>query len=126
MAKHGAHVIQALATVVQHGMFNGSAHHTRCVFGPQRKGFAIEVILKGVHLLLDNIGHLAQTADKQGCRLNNRGSDIAIGIARHQRADLAFQPFPARRIRREYVVHALDGGQFLSLDGGQFVSFCGS
>ena len=76
MAKHGAHVIEAFAAFIQHGMFNDSTNNASGVFRPQSQGFTIEPVFKRVHLFLDNIGDLAQPAHKQRRWLDNRSSDI--------------------------------------------------
>ena len=112
--EHRAHVVQALAAVVQQRMFGHRAHHAGGAFGAQRQLFAVQAVLEGVHLLFDDVGHLAQAANEQRRRLDDRCADVAVGVARHQAAHLVFQPLPARRLGRQDVVHAFDGSQFLS------------
>ena len=114
VAKHGAHVVQTLAALIQQRVLGDSTHHTRCVFGTQRQRLAVELVFKRVHLFFDNIRDFAQPTHKQRRRLNNRRANVAVGIARHQRAYLFFQPLPTCRIGRQYVVHAFDSNQFFS------------
>ena len=74
----------------------------------------IGAVLKGVHLFFDNVCDLANTAHKKLCVLQDGRADVAVSVAGHQCPDLVLQPFPARRLRRQYIVHAFDGKQFFS------------
>ena len=109
VAKHGAHVVKPLAAFVQHGMLGHRPHNARSVLRPQGQRFTVEFVFKRVHLFFNNVSHLAQSAHEQWRRFNNRRADVSVSVARHQRANFFFQPFPARRIRRQDVVHALHG-----------------
>ena len=115
MPEHRPHVVQALAAVVEHGMLYHRTHHPRRCLGAQRQLFTVEPVLEGVHLLLDDVGDFAQAAHEQRRRLDDGRADVAISVARHEGAHLVLQPFPARRIGRKNVVHALDGNQLLHL-----------
>ena len=128
MTKHGAHVIQPLATVVQHGVLRDGAHHTGRRFGAKGELLSVEAILKRIHLLLHNIGDLAQSPHEQRRGLDNRSPNIAVGIARHQVAHLGLQPFPAGGFWRQDVVHALHRHQLLRLgrEGAFFVAHSAS
>ena len=116
VAEHGAHVVQALAAFVQQVVLNHRAHQPGCAFGAQRELLAVQAVFKGVHLLFDDVGHLAQASHKQGCRLDDGQAHIAVGVTRHQSAHLTLQPLPTRRIGRQDVVHALDAHQLLGFD----------
>ena len=113
-AEHGAHVEQALAAVVQQVVLGHGAHQAGRTLGAQRQvvGVAVLVlpVLEGVHLLLDNVGHLAQAAGEQLGVLHDRRAGVAVGEPSHHAAHRLLQPLPARRDRRQDVVHALDGG----------------
>ena len=113
VAEHRAHVVEALAAFVQQVVLGYGAHHAGGIFRAQCQRLAIQAVFKGIHFLLDHIGHFAQAAHEQAGRLDDGGADIAIGKARHDLAHLALQPFPVRGMRRQDVVHALDRGNFL-------------
>ena len=113
VSKHRSHVIQALATVVKHGVFHDSAHHAGGVLRPQGQCLTVQAILERVHLFFDDIGDLTQTTHKQGSRLNNGCTHVAIAVGHHQVAQLLLQPFPACGLRRENVIHAFDGRNFV-------------
>jgi hypothetical protein len=65
VAEHRAHVPQTLRTVVQHVVLDRSAHDARGIFRAHRQIFAVQRVGKAVHLLLDDVGHLADTAHEQ-------------------------------------------------------------
>ena len=115
VAEHGAKVIQAFAAVVEQRVFDHGPHHAGRVLRPQRELLAVEPVLKRIHLFFDNVGHLAQAAHKQGGGLDDGRADVLVGVAAHQRAHAFFQSLPAGRVRRQYVVHALDGHGFFRL-----------
>ena len=110
MTKHRAHVIQALASVIEQVVLDRCAHHTRRGFWAQGQGVAVEAIFKGVHLFFDDVGHLAQSTHKQGRGLNDGGADVAIAMTTHQLTHELLQPLPAVRVDRQQVIHAFDGG----------------
>jgi len=112
--KHRTHVIQALATVVEQVVFDHGTHHAGRGLRAQRQGFAVEAILERIHFFFDDIGHLAQATHEKRCGLDNRRAHILIGKAGHQFTHLRLQPFPARRFRRQQIVHAFDGGDFFA------------
>lgn len=112
MAEHRAHVIQALAAVVQQRMLGRGTNDARRRLGAQRQMLPIQAVFEGIHFLFDNIGDLAQAANEQCCRFYDGRTHIAISVSRHERPHLVFQPLPARRVRGKNVVHAFDGHQF--------------
>ncbi len=114
MAKHGAHVIQPFATLVQHGMLNAGANHTGGVFWPQGQLFTIQSVGKGIHLLLNDVGDFTQAAHKQTRGLHDGGAQVLIGMAAHQIAHNTFQPLPIGRLRGQDIVHALDCRYFVN------------
>ncbi len=84
--------------------------------GVEVLGLAVLVgaVLEGVHLLLDDVGHLADATHEELRVLQDRGADVAKRKARHLLAHDAFEPFPARRLGRQDVVHAFDGIDLVS------------
>ena len=128
--EHRAHVVKALGAIVEQVVFNDRADHTRRIFRPHAQVLTVTMlvraVLKGIHLLFDDIGHLANAAHEQAGVLKDRGANIAIGMAVHQQADLVFKPLPTRRLRRKYVVHAFDGKQLFGFGDGRFLRPAGS
>lgn len=118
-AEHGTEVVETAARVAQKAVLDHGAHHARGHLGAQGQmlGLAVLVgtVLEGVHLLLDDIGHLADAAHEQGRGLDDGRAHILVAVALQHAAHLAFQPFPARRLRRQDVVHALHSLQGLHL-----------
>ena len=123
MAEHRADVVQAFTAFVQKVVLVDGTHGTGRAFWSQREFVAIEPVFKGVHLLFDNVGDLAQATHEQGRGLDNGCAHVLIAVAAHQISNLVFKPFPARRIRRQDVVHAFDGGQLFCHESVSFL-FC--
>ena len=96
-------------------VLDGGAHQAGRAFRAQRQALAVELVLEGVHLLLDNVRHLADAAHKQLRVLDDGRAHIAVGKAPHQIAHLRFQPLPAGGLAGKDVVHAFDGGKFVGL-----------
>jgi hypothetical protein len=61
VAKHRAEIPQPRRLPVQQAMLDAGAHDAGGAFGPQAQAVAAE-ILEGVHLLLDDVGDLADRA----------------------------------------------------------------
>ena len=112
--EHGAHVVQALAAVVQQVVLGHGAHQAGRALRAQRQvvGAAVLVgaVFEGVHLFFDDVRHLAQAARVELRLLHDRHAHVAISVLGHHAAHDGFEPFPARRFGRQDVVHALDGG----------------
>ena len=115
VAEHRTQVIQAASTVIGQVVLDGRAHHARRVLGAQRQLLAVEAVFEGVHLLLDDVGGLTGAAHEQRRRFDDGRADHAVAVARHHVAHRGFQGFPARRFRRQDVVHAFDRVQAVSL-----------
>ncbi len=102
---------QAQRSVVERVVLDHGAHDPRGRLRAERQPIAVHRVLEGVHLLLDDVGHLAEAAHEERRRLDDRRAHVDVGVAAHQRAHLVLEPLPARRFRRQDVVHALDGAQ---------------
>ena len=113
VAKHRPHVIQTFATFIKHVVLDHGAHHAGRALGPQSELLAIQAVLEGIHFLLDDVCDLTQAAHKQGGGLDDGRTDVAVGITRHQVAHFGLQPLPARGVRWQHIVHALDTHQLL-------------
>ncbi len=121
VAEHGADVVQALAAFVQKIVLVDGAHRAGGAFGAQGQLVAIEAVFKGVHLLFDDVGDFAQATHEQGGGLDDGRAHVQIAVAAHQLSHLVFEPFPARRFRRQDVVHAFDGGQLFCHESVSFL-----
>jgi hypothetical protein len=77
---------------------------------------SIQSVLKGIHFLLNNIRHLAQAAYKKSGGLNNGCAYVLVRVIAHQDSHLGLKRFPKMGLFGEHVVHAFDGGNFLSHD----------
>ncbi|MCY1374202.1 hypothetical protein D9M69_615290 [compost metagenome] len=112
VAEHRPHVVQALAAVVQQGVLERCTHHAGGVLRAQRELFAIEPVFEGVHLLLDDVGHLTEATHKERRGFHDGRAQVAVAVAAHQATQGVFEPLPVRGRGRGDVVHAFDGAQF--------------
>jgi len=62
VAEHRAGVPEALRAGVEQAVLQHGTHAGGGAFRSQRQRFAVERVDKGIHLLLDNVGHLADGA----------------------------------------------------------------
>jgi hypothetical protein len=122
VAEHRTHRPQAQRPVVQRVVLDHRAHDAGGRLGPQGQPVAVHRVLEGIHLLLDDVGDLAQAAHEQRRGLDDRGQQVLVPIALQHGAHRGFEPLPHRRAgqrlgrlardrRREDVVHAFDGTQ---------------
>jgi len=75
----------------------------------QRQALAVEPILEAVHLVLDDIGRVADAAHEQRRRFDDRHAQIAVAVSREGRARGVLEPLPERRFLGQHVVHAANG-----------------
>ena len=86
-------------------MLDRRAHAGGGAFRPQRQVLAIERVLEGVHLLLDDVGDFADGALEQGRRLDDGHADRAIAIALEPIAHDVFEVFPGFGVVGQDVIH---------------------
>src|SRR4051812_40624959 len=91
MAKHRSHIVNALAATVQKIVLYRRTHAGRGALRTQGQAFAVQLIDKRVHLFLDNIGHLTDSAHKELRALEDRRSNIAIAIIARELAHSVFE-----------------------------------
>ena len=72
VAEHRPHRPQAQRAVVERVVLDHRAHDAGGGLGAQRELVAVHRVGEGVHLLLDDVGHLAQAAHEQRRRLDDR------------------------------------------------------
>jgi hypothetical protein len=111
MAKQRHLAPQAQRPVVERVVLDHRPHDSGGGLRPERQPVAVHRVLERVHLLLDDVGHLAEATHEERRRLDDRRAHVAVGIALHQGADARLEPFPARRFGRQDVVHAFDRAQ---------------
>ncbi len=110
VAEHRAHQPDLLALVVQQAVRDAGADDARRRFGPQRQRI-VATVPERVHLLLDDVGELADRALEELGALEQRQPDLAIAVLREDFAGRAFEQLPRRRLVGQHVVHAADGLQ---------------
>ena len=98
MPEHGAHVVKPSRRIVEQVVLNHASNNACGCLGTQGELLSIQSIFKGVHLFFNDVGHLPQAADKKGRGLHDRCSNVLIGVAFHERSDLALKPLPKMRL----------------------------
>ena len=93
-------------------MLHGSAYDAGGEFRPHGQLVTIETVGETEHLLLDNIGHFANTALEKGRLLENRHAHVAIAVGIEPAVQVSLQGLPEGAIRGQNIVHALDAGHF--------------
>ncbi|MNN39952.1 hypothetical protein D3C81_1540090 [compost metagenome] len=94
-------------------MLDGRTHGGGSAFGTQRQLLAVERIGEGIHLLLDDVGHLADAAHEQLRVLDDRRAQLLVAVGAQHGARGILEMLPQRRIGRQHVVHALHALQRL-------------
>src|SRR5690606_37635179 len=108
VTEHRAHAPDLLALVVQQAVGDAGAHDAGGGLGTQRERVAAAV-LERVHLLLDDVGHLADGALEELGALEQRQADLAVAVLGERLARDALARLPRRRVVRQDVVHATHG-----------------
>ena len=80
VTEHRSLVPEPLGLVMQQSVLHGGAYAAGSAFRAQGQAVAV-AILKGVHLLLDNVGDLADGAREQRGLLDDGRADLGIAIA---------------------------------------------
>ena len=109
VAVHRARVPEAHRAVVDEAVLDGRAHRGSRGLGAQRELLAVQLVGEGVHLLLDDVGDLADRAAKQTRVLEQRRADVAVAVADRPVTNDYFEGKPALRRVGQNVVHATDG-----------------
>jgi hypothetical protein len=104
----GPHPLRPLVAEV---VFDRRADDARGRFRTQRQPFAVELVLERVHLLLDDVGVLADATHEQRGGLDDRNADVAVAVLREHAPRGVLEMLPQRGFGGEHIVHALDGLQ---------------
>src|SRR6185312_5337163 len=105
VTEHRSRAPQPLHLVVEQSVGETRAHHAGGGFGTQRQAL-LTAVEEGVHLLLDDVGGVADGALEQFRLLHHRQADLTVTVALQHLAGDALQLLPAARGLRQYVVHA--------------------
>ena len=106
--KHRPLVPPAQQLALEQTMLDTGAHRAGGAFRAQRQAVAVAVE-KGVHLLLDDIGDLADGTSEQFGRLEQRQPHLGEAVTLQGGSQTLFHRMPARRDRGQQVVHAAHG-----------------
>jgi len=109
VAKHLTDVVEPLGLVGNQVMLDDSAHATCGTLRTQRQRLAVEAVDKRVHLLLDDIGDLADGPLEQRCRLDDRQAQGAVAVALEPRTDGLLEQIPELGLVRQDIVHPAYG-----------------
>ena len=104
IAEHRAAVPEALWTLAEKTMLNGSTHHGSRAFRAQRAA-AVPSIHKGVHLLANHISRLTDPTREQFGGLKHRGTDLGDGRPLEVPARGALNTLPEGRLLRQQINH---------------------
>ena len=107
-AEHRAEVIPARdRLVVVDLVLDVRAGGAGRALGTERERLVVED--ERVHLLLDDVGGLADGPHEQRGRLHVRSADLAIAKALHRRTERPFDPVPSADLAGKHVIHAFNG-----------------
>ncbi len=96
----------ALRSLVSQVVLDRGADNARGGFGTKRQAFGGQLVLERVHLLLDDVGRLADRADEQRRRLDDRHAQVPIAVEREHATDRVLEALPECGLVRQHVVHA--------------------
>ena len=106
VAEHRSRRPHAKRPLVCQVVLDRRADDARCRFGTQRQALAVQLVVERVHLVLDDVGVLADAAHEQWRRLDDRHAQVAVAIALEHVARRLLELMPRRRLVGEHVVHA--------------------
>ncbi len=112
VAEHRTHRPYAPRRVVGEVVFDDRTNHAGGELGAQGQALAVELVLEGVHLLLDDVGDLANAAHEELRVFDDRRADLLVAVTAQPVGDARFEPLPQWRIGRQQVVHAAHAGKF--------------
>src|SRR5688572_10474074 len=105
VTEHRTHAPQFQARTAQQAVRDDRSHDARGRFGPQRQLIAA-LIGEGIHLLLHDVGVLADRALEEIRALYERHADFLVAVCSEQLAGRALQMLPRADLRGQDIVHA--------------------
>src|SRR5437667_414088 len=115
ITEHWAAGPNFLGPLVEQTMLDCRTYDAGSRFRAQCEAVAVAVG-EGVHLLLDDVGDLADGAAEQLSRLDHGQAHIPIAVAGEQTGDCAIEKNPKFRLLRQDIVHPADGLNILVHD----------
>ena len=109
MAEHGSGIVQPLGSTVQQAVLQHRTHAGSGALRAQRQPVAIETVVEGIHLLLDDVGHRSDGTHEQVGLFDDGHADVAVSIGCHPLPHGLLEEFPQIRLVGQDVVHPADG-----------------
>ena len=112
VAIHRPHAPDPLRTRVEQRVFDRRAHDRRGHLRAEGEVLPVQLVDEAVHLLLDDVGRLADRAAEERGVLEERRADAAVAVAPRPGAHRLLEALPKLGLVREDVVHPphrLDG-----------------
>ena len=113
VAEHRTRVPESLRTVVQQVVLDHSAHSGCGPFRAHRQLLAIQAVGEGVHLLLDDVRHLADAAHEQLRLLDDGRANLLVTVSAQHAAHRVVEVLPQRGVAGQQVIHAFDASDLL-------------
>ena len=111
VAEHRPRGPYALRPLVGQVVLDGGADDAGGRLGTQRQALAVQLVLERVHLMLDDVGRIADAANEQRGGLDDRQAYVAVAVLAEDVACGVVEEFPRRRLVGQHVVHSADGLQ---------------
>ena len=108
VAKHRARAPELLLLIVQQSVAQTCPDDARRRLGPHRDLIAV-AILKGIHLLLDDIGRLTDRAAEELGPFEHRKPNLTVAVTIEELRSAGLDTLPVGCVRRQDVVHAPHG-----------------
>src|SRR6266404_1224940 len=106
--EHRTHAPDAQAALAQQSVRNDGADDAGGRFGAQRD-VVFALIDEAEHLLLDDVGEVADRALEQLRLLDHGNAEFFVTVTREHLARDALQVLPGRYLRRQHIVYAAQG-----------------
>ena len=112
MTEHRTAVPKALRGSVKEIMFINGTDHSGGAFRTKRQLITVHRVGEAVHLLFNDVRHLADAAGKNARIFKNRRTDFLITVGRQHVDAGLLHVLPDGSVLRKHVIHALDAGEF--------------
>jgi len=113
VAEHRPHVPELARAVIKQIVLEHGTHAGCRALRAQRQLLAVQAVLEGVHLLLDDVGDCADGARKQWRRLDQRHAHRPVAVAAQPITHQFLELFPQFGFVGQDVVHPADRLQCL-------------
>ncbi len=106
--EHRTHAPDSQTPLAQHAVGNHGADDA-CGRLRAQGDMVLALIDETEHLLLDDVGEVADRTLEQLCLLDHRNAEFLVPIRRKHLAGDALQVLPGRDLRGQHIVHAAQG-----------------